>query len=137
MYAEAVAQEDLTCDFIDSIVMGNYNEMGEIDMGNTYAERQSGWFANNLYAQRYGESVSKVSPLQVFGLVASIAAVCTLAMWSMTLHKSLTKAGPWRPRNGLLSPAPVQNNAGAADLNRQNSGIMMGRSESNVSYYLS
>jgi len=132
MYAEAVAQEDLTCDFIDSIVMGNYNEMGEIDMGDSNVERQRGWFSN-LYAQRYGESVSKVTPLQVFGLIASMAAVGTLAMWSMTLHKSLTKAGPWRPRNWLRSPAPV----GVADLNRQNSGIVMGRSESNVSYYLS
>jgi len=31
-YAEAVAQEDLTCDFIDSVVMGNYNEMGFVNL---------------------------------------------------------------------------------------------------------
>jgi len=135
-YAEAVAQQDLTCDFIDSIVMGNYNEMGEIDMDEHYQTGRQNAFASNMYAQQYGHYVTEVSPLQVFGLIASIAAVCTLAMWSMTLHKSLTKAGPWRPRHGR-SPAPIQTSIAAADIDRQNSGIVMGRSSSNISHYVS
>jgi len=134
-YAEAMAQEDLTCDFIDSIVMGNYNEMGEIDMGDGYG-RQAGWLGSNMYAQEYGHYVTEVTPLQVFGLIASVLAVGILAMWSMTLHKSLTKAGPWRPTRGLRAHA-AQSNAGAADVNRQNSGIMTARSASNTSYYMS
>jgi hypothetical protein len=36
-YAKAFAREDLACNFIDSIVMGNNNEMGEIDMSNGYS----------------------------------------------------------------------------------------------------
>lgn len=138
-YAEAIAQEDLTCDFIDSIVMNNYNENGFVNLGQDYQiERQAGWMSDNMYAQQYGQYAAEVSPLQIFGLVASILLVCILAVWSMMLHKSLTKAGPWRPRRGLRSPAPVStNHAGAADLSRQNSGIVMGRSASNTSYYMS
>eukprot|EP00581_Thalassiosira_minuscula_P034576 CAMPEP_0184447172 /NCGR_PEP_ID=MMETSP0740-20130409/3482_1 /TAXON_ID=385413 /ORGANISM="Thalassiosira miniscula, Strain CCMP1093" /LENGTH=695 /DNA_ID=CAMNT_0026816735 /DNA_START=63 /DNA_END=2150 /DNA_ORIENTATION=+ len=132
-YAEAVAQEDLTCDFIDSIAMGNYNEMGEIDVGDNYQIGQAAWMRNNMYAQQYGHYVSEVTPLQIFGLIMSILAVILLGMWSSSLHRSLTKAGPWRPRRGFRSPAPANT---AADLNRQNSGIVMGRSESNTSYYM-
>mmetsp|Transcript_11153 Transcript_11153/g.23711 ORF Transcript_11153/g.23711 Transcript_11153/m.23711 type:complete len:703 (+) Transcript_11153:199-2307(+) len=119
-YAEAVAQEDLTCDFIDSIVMGNYNEMGEVDMVRN--QRQNGWTANNSYKQQKGH-FAEVSPLQIFGLIASIAAVCIFAMWSMTLHKSLSSnRGSWRPRRGMLSFASSR--AAEADIDRQNSGIM-------------
>ncbi|KAL7543857.1 hypothetical protein ACHAXR_013227 [Thalassiosira sp. AJA248-18] len=139
-YAEAVAQEDLTCDFIDSVVMGNYNEMGIVNLGDDYqVESQTGWMADNMYAQEYGHYVSEITGLQIFGLIFSILAVGILAVWSMTLHKSLTKTGPWRPRRGLRSNAPGA--AGASpvedDINRQNSGIVMGRSASNTSYYMS
>jgi len=146
-YAEAAAQEDLTCDFIDSIVMGNYNEMGEIDMGNRNGEsgadgeqvagQQPAWMAKNMYAQQYGQYITEVTPLQIFGLIASILAVCILGAWSMTLRSSLTKSGPWRPTRGMRSPALSP--ATAAALDRQNSGIVIGRSESNrsTSYYMS
>lgn len=134
-YREALAQEDLTCDFIDSIVMDNYNEMGEVVMDDN--QMQNGWMANNMYSQQYFEAASEVSPLQIFGLIASIAAVCLLAMWSMTLHKSVGKVGPWRPRRGLRAGAPASSNAVAADIDRQNSGVVMGRSGTNTSYYMS
>merc|ERR1712086_108401 len=65
-----VAQEELSCDFIDSIVMGNYNEMGFVNLEDS--DSQSGWLKNNMYAQEYGHYITEVSPLQVFGLVASI-----------------------------------------------------------------
>ena len=121
-YAEAVAQEDLACDFIDSVVMGNFNEMGFVNLDNTYSSAQG---ERGTFGQQYGQFVSKVSPLQIFGLVASLMAVVILAGWSMTLHQSLTKRGPWRPRR-------MEANA----LDRQNSGIVLGRSMSNTSYYV-
>jgi len=136
-YAEYVAQEDLTCEFIDSIIMGNYNEMGEINLSDKYngGNQQRGWMGDNMYAQSYREAAAQVSPLQVFGLIATILAVILLAAWSMTLHKSLSKTGPWRPRRGLQRPAA--SSAAAPDISRQSSGIVMGRSASNTSYYMS
>lgn len=132
-YAEAVAQEDLACDFIDSVVMGNYDEMGFVNLGDDYQMEgsSSGLFKDNMYAQQYGHYVSEVTLLQIFGLLASIAACAILALWSMSLHSSLSKRGPWRPRRGL-------NNAQAppAEVSRQNSGIVLGRSQSNASYYM-
>lgn len=119
-YAEAVAQEDLACDFIDSVVMGNYNEMGLLNIDDyTAIESQSGWFS---------ETRKGVTPIQIFGLVASLSACAVLAVWSMTLHQSLSKRGPWRPRRTGASNA-------IETLDRQNSGIVMGRSQSNA-YYL-
>lgn len=132
-YAEAIAQEDLTCDFIDSVVIGNYNEMGFVDLGDNYSvEKQTGWLKDNMYAQQYGHYIAEVTPFQIFGLIFSILAVTIFAVWSATLHKSLSKRGPWRPRRGLNSVEPDR----AAEINRQNSGIVMGRSQSNASYYM-
>ena len=134
-YAQATAQEDLTCDFIDSVVMGNFNEMGYVNLGDDYTiEKDSeGWLSDNMYAQQYGHYVSEVTPIQIFGLLMSVLAVVVLGAWSASLHKSLTKRGPWRPRRGLNN---VIEPAQAADVSRQNSGIVMGRSQSNASYYM-
>lgn len=135
-FAEMMAQEDLTCDFIDSVVSNNYNEMGFVDLGNDYTvEGQPGWMANNMYAQQYGHYITEVTPLQIFGLIFSCLAVVILGMWSVSLHRSFSKQGPWRPRRGFRSNAAP--NAAQTDLNRQNSGIVMGRSASNTSYYMS
>lgn len=131
-YREAMAQEELSCDFIDSIVMGNYNEMGFVNLEDS--DSQSGWLKNNMYAQEYGHYITEVSPLQVFGLVASIAAVGILGVWSMSLHKSMSKKGPWRPTRGVRNVAAP---GSAADLGRQDSGIMLGRSRTDASYYMS
>merc|ERR1712127_702313 len=133
-YAEAIAQEDLTCDFIDSIVMGNYNEMGELDMGEKYNNgvNNEGWWANRMKSENLGP-ISKVTPLQLLLLIVTIGSVATLALWSMSLQKSLAKAPAWRPRG------PVEGSAAVAtgELERQSSGIMMGRSMSQKSYYMS
>lgn len=131
-YADAVAVEDLTCDFIDSVVMGNYNEMGFVDIGTDYTvEATSGFLADNAYAQKVNQEIHNVSPLQVFGLIASLMACAILGAWAATLHNSLTKAGPWRPRRGFRTATPDQ------EIDRQNSGIVVGRSASNTSYYMS
>lgn len=124
-YAEAKVQEDLACDYIDSVAMGNFNEMGFVNLGNSFSIQGD----SSTVAQQYGQLIGKVSPLQIFGLVASLMAVVILAGWSMTLHQSLTKSGPWRPRRGNLMDANT--------LDRQNSGIVLGRSMSNTSYYVS
>ena len=133
-YGDAVAVEDLTCDFIDSVVMGNYNEMGFVDIGTDYTvEVTSGFLADNAYAQKVNQEIHNVSPLQVFGLIASLMACAILGAWAATLHNSLTKAGPWRPRRGFrtTTASPDQ------EIDRQNSGIVVGRSASNISYYMS
>jgi len=131
-FAEAVAQENLSCDFIDSIVMGNYDELGYVNVGDDYTvEAQPGWLQNNMYTQQYGHYITEVTPLQIFGLIISILAVVILASWAMSMQRSLSKRGPWRPRRGANSVAEP------ADINRQNSGIVMGRSMTDASYYMS
>jgi len=132
-WAEAVAQEDLTCDFIDSVMMGNYNEMGMIDENKYNFRQQQAWMGNSMVAQEVGTAVAQVSGWQIFWLCFMIMAVVILAMWSVALHKSLSKCGPWRPRRGFNNRAASPNEV---DLSRQNSGIVMGRSASNTSYYM-
>jgi hypothetical protein len=125
-YAQYVAEQDIACDFIDSVAMGNYNEMGLIDLGNNYTiEKQSGWMGGNAIAQQYG-----VSPLQIVGLAASIILVVILAIWSVSLHQSLAKL--WRPRRGYRSD-PLDD---GDNLSRQDSRIAMGHTASNTSYYI-
>ena len=131
-YAEAVAQEDLTCDFIDSVAVGNYGADGFIKVSNDYGVEKSSILGNSMYAQEYGHYITEVTPLQIFGLVASILSLIILGAWSATLHKSLSKGGPWRPRRGFRNASPEQ-----PDVTRQDSGVMMGRSQSNTSYYMS
>jgi len=125
-FAEVIAQEELTCDFIDSVTMGNYNEMG-------FEQKQSGWLADNMYTQQYGRYISEVNPYQIFGLVMSILAVIILSIWSLKLQNSLSKRRAWRPRRGLNNVEPSQH----ARVSRHNSGIVMGRSQGKASYYLS
>lgn len=127
-YSQAKAEEDQTCEFIDNVVMGNFNEMGFVNIGDGSGE--DGWVAKNIYSNKYGQHVTEVSPLQIFGIVASLLAVAILGVWSVSLHKSLTKRGPWQPRRGL------NNGVEHASVERQSSGIMMGRSTSNASYYV-
>lgn len=132
-YAEAVAQEDLSCDFIDSVIMGNYNEMGLLNLKDYQIDDSPEWLQKNIYSQQYGHYITEVTPLQIFGLIASIAACAILAVYSTSLHRSVSKRGPWRPRRGVNSTAP---SGQAEDVTRQNSGIVLGRSQSNVSYYM-
>lgn len=132
-FAEGIAQEELTCDFIDSVAMGNYDEMGFVNLGEDYTvEKQSGWHADNMYTQQYGHYISEVNPYQILGLFMSILAVIILSVWSLKLQNSLSKRGPWRPRRGLNNVAPSQSD----HVSRQNSGIVVGRSQSNASYYM-
>ena len=126
-YAEALAQEDLTCDFIDSVVMGSFTEDGFVNLGDDYTPQTTGWFGKNRYAQEYGHHISEITPLQIFGLIFSILAVVILGAWSTALHKSLGKP-VWKARRGDVREP--------RDISRNPSGIMMGRSASEASYYV-
>ena len=141
-YAAATSVMDLNCDFIDSVVMGNYDEMGFINLNNTdyNPAAKSGFLSSNMYVEEYGHYVTEVSPLQIFGLCASLLACAILGLWSYALNHSIRNGKvSWRPRKGTQS-----NSLAAADLSRQDSGIVMGRSasnmeraKSNASYYMS
>lgn len=133
------SNQDLTCEFIQSVVEGNYNELGfvNVNLGNS-TENSGNILTNSIYYEEYGHYVQEVSPLQIFGLVASLLACAILGIWSATLARSLaTGKAPWRPRRGV-SNAP----AASSDFGRSNSGIGMARSatmergRSTSSYYM-
>ena len=100
-YAQAVLEEDMSCDFIDSIVMGNYNESGfaNIDNMKDYTtEANSNMFTNNVLYQQYGSQVQDVTAGQIWGLSAALVACAVLAGWAASLSRSLNKGTSWRPR---------------------------------------
>ena len=130
-YAESVALQEVSCAFIDSMRMGKYDASGNVvmDKNRFYNENGAQGINSNLYVQEYGQGIADVSPMQIFLLVLSICACAILALWSSTLHKSLTSGGRmWRPKRGV--------GAGEDDVevSRQGGGIAMGR---NTSYYMS
>lgn len=122
--AEAAAQEDLSCEFIETIVMGNYDEYGVINSDNMRrynpGEAKSGFLSDSMYWEEHGAGVRQVSPLQIFGLIATLAACAVLAAWSFSLQKSLKQGSPWRPRTF------------AKAVERQDSGVAMNRSVSDM-----
>ena len=129
-YAESVALQDISCEYIDNMRMGKYDTEGNVvmDANRLYNEDGEQGINGNLYMQEYGQRIQEVSPLQIFLLVASMSACAILAAWSSTLHKALTKGGlKWKPRQGAVD-----------EVIRQDSGIVVGRSQSNhSSYYMS
>mmetsp|Transcript_24346 Transcript_24346/g.48560 ORF Transcript_24346/g.48560 Transcript_24346/m.48560 type:complete len:568 (+) Transcript_24346:178-1881(+) len=134
-YAESVALQDVSCEYIDNMRMGKYDTEGNVimDANRLYNEDGSQGINGNLYVQEYGQGLTEVSPMQIFSLVLSICACVILGAWSTTLHKSLTKGGlTWKPKRGVAAGADE------VDVSRQGSGIVMGRSQSNnTSYYMS
>eukprot|EP00985_Skeletonema_marinoi_P019209 scaffold10932_cov136-Skeletonema_marinoi.AAC.2 len=134
-YAESVALQDVSCEYIDNMRMGKYDTEGNVimDANRLYNEDGSQGINGNLYVQEYGQGLAEVSPMQIFSLVLSICACVILGAWSTTLHMSLTKGGlTWKPKRGVAAGADE------VDVSRQGSGIVMGRSQSNnTSYYMS
>lgn len=61
-YQQAVTQEDLTCNFIDSVVMGNYDELDE-NGSNSKKQQLGTWLANKPYTKTAGQVIARVSPL--------------------------------------------------------------------------
>ena len=116
----------LSCDFINSVVVGNYDEMGFVNLNENGSRHNS---------ERQGKSfVQEVTPVQVFGLCASLALCGVLAGWSYALNRSLQKDKPWKPRGGFNVMSLAKNET--TDITRQNSGIVTGRSRSGGSYYM-
>jgi hypothetical protein len=103
-YAQAVLEEDLSCDFIDSVVMGNYAESGfaNIDTMEDYTtEENSNMFTNNMLYAQYGSQVQDVTAPQIWGLSAALLACAVLAGWAASLNRSLNKGTSWRPRKAM------------------------------------
>jgi hypothetical protein len=130
-YAQALSQEDITCDFIASVVIGNYDEMGFVNMQGTATDTaKSNFLTNNMMWEQYGSQVQEVSGLQVFGLVAALAACAVLGTWSVSLARSAGTAMPWRPRrSNLLSEEDA--------VTMERNGKPVDLSDRNHSYYLS
>lgn len=117
------AQMDFQCDFIDSVVTGNYDEMGFVVLDQENITNPS--FLAGLMEKTFSlrttngmTPASVVTPLQVFGLCASIFACCILGLWAMALRsgKKMPMKG-WKIRRAQPAIA------------RQDSGIMLGRSD--------
>lgn len=112
--AEALVTEDLTCDFIDSIVMGNYDETGLInsDNMNKYDPDATKSSGSMMWAE-YGHNISEVTGLQIFSLIATLAACAVLGVWAFTLRSAVEDGKKaWRPR---LSAFGSKSPAGAHD----------------------
>ena len=137
-------EQQLACGFIDSVVMGNYDEMGYVNLKSNWNYQNENndpeWVRDNMSAASMMQSARVVSPLQIFFLIFSILACGTLVVWSKTLHTSLTKKEPWAPRrewsarNVFRRPEPQQQ----PGINPSDSGIGASRVRSDHSaYYLS
>jgi len=139
-------EEQLNCDFIDSVVVGNYDEMGYVNLKSDWNYRNPNndpeWVRDNMNAAQFMQSARTVSPLQIFFLIFSILACGILTVWSKTLHTSLTKNGPWAPQRGLsasnvLRQEPRQAPRQSPEINPTDSGIGASRVRSdNSAYYL-
>lgn len=134
------SNQDLSCEFIQSVVEGNYNELGFVNVNlNNSSDNSGNLLTNSIYYEEYGHYAQEVSPLQIFGLCASILACAILALWASSLKGVMANVkAPWRPRRGFRS-----SNAPAADpVARNESGIALNRSatmergRSTSSYYM-
>lgn len=123
------AQMDFQCDFIDSVVTGNYDEMGFVRLDQENVTNPSGFagLIEKTFSFRTTNGMvpeEKVTPMQIFGLCASIFACCVLGLWATALQgKKIAVPKGWRVRRA----------APAHGLERTDSGIMMGRSDSYTS----
>jgi hypothetical protein len=122
----------LSCNYIERTKMGTYDESGLLSLSEspliTYGFLQGTQYYDAAYPY-----MSKVSGWQIFGLIASLFACIALAVWSIKLHRSLTKKGQWRPirknrKSSLAQPVSMA---------RPDSGIGMTRQQSgNSQYYM-
>ena len=86
------AFENRYCSFIDNIVYGSYDEMGEIKL-----KAETFDFANWKNPDQYKKV--RMPAGQAVGLALSIVLVISLAAMAFVTQRSLTRRGtPWRPR---------------------------------------
>ena len=120
--------QDLSCKFIQSVVQGNYNEMGFVNLQyNNLGENSGNILTSSTYYQEYEHYAQEVSPLQIFGLIASISACAILFLYATFLGRTTANSKvPWRPRRGIRAGAALT----ADPMVRNDSGIALNRSES-------
>ncbi|KAL3816101.1 hypothetical protein ACHAXA_004526 [Cyclostephanos tholiformis] len=132
-------QMQLSCSYIDSVILGNYDEMG-------YVNLQKNWIYNSENAPQWlrtteplANSVARVSPLQYVLLICSILAFVGLAAWSKSLHSSLVKREePWSPRRSWGQQWSIFRGVDHPTINNIDSGIGVTRVRSDgTSYYMS
>lgn len=100
-YAQALFEEEMSCDFIDSIVMGNYDESGFAVFNMEDYTTNKNLFTDNVVWEEYGHNVTDVNTTQIIGLTVALGACAVLAAWAGSLHKSLSKGTSWRPRKSM------------------------------------
>ena len=114
--------EDSVCTFIQNIVTNKYDETGEILL------EPDGW-------QAYIPDVRTMTEIQKFALSCSVILTVALLFYSCILHRSLSKNHfSWYPR-GRRGYVPTRGlrPGDATKLQRNNSGIIQGRSRSGQS----
>lgn len=102
------------CGFIDNIVYDSYDESGEIKLRADNFDL-SDWRNPKQYKKL------KMPAGQAIGLALSILLVIALAALAFVTQRSLTRGStPWKPKR--------PSNMEPSSMNRQDSGIVMGRS---------
>lgn len=123
--------EEQVCNFIDNLQTQKYDEYGEIIMDGSQGSKYSIDFVhtnwrdpNQVKAQA---EKTGVTAGQAVGLALTMAACLVMGIWACCLHSTLARKNiPWRPKRGKNLTEPT-------DISRQHSGIVMGRSRSNMS----
>lgn len=114
MTSQEKSREQRYCAFIDNIISGSFDESGEITLKNEEFDLND-WRNIEQYKKiRMPADQAIILALSVILVVALLAAA------AVTNRQLTRRSTPWRPK-------PV---ADSADLSRQNSGIVMGRSRS-------
>jgi hypothetical protein len=110
------AFEQRYCNFIDNIVYGSYDEEGEIKL-----RPESFDLADWRNPEQYKKI--RMPAGQAVMLSLSVLLVVALAALAFFTHRSLTRQStPWRPKRASME----------LDMERQTSGIIMGRAQSGV-----
>ena len=105
--------EQRYCNFIDNIVYGTYDEMGEINLKSETFDL-SDWRNPDQYKK------VQMPAGQAVGLALSVLLFIALAALAFVTQRTLTRRGtPWRPKRFFKK-----------GVDRQQSGIVMGRSTS-------
>ena len=118
---QQAANEEMVCNFIDTLQSGTYNEDGQIFLGNDAWAK--GWRNPANWAQEYNIEKQAMSTGRKVALSLGGLAVVAMAAYACYLHGALARKNiPWRPRR--------KEGEDPMDVVRQNSGIVMGRSRS-------
>ena len=114
-----IAQESLTCAFIDNIVYGTYDQQGDIVLTSPTFD-----FSDWKNPEQYRKV--QLPAGQAIGLALSVLLVVCLSAVAIFMNRSLhRKDMPWRPRRFGRKV-----NMDTDEFSRKQSGITMGRSRS-------